>query len=100
MFKSKPGKIRPVVVIQSTDTLRAQSSGVVVIPLTSKLGVSDALRVHISPDPGLKLDRPSLALINQILTLDKSLILKELGMISPVDLGKIMDGIKFLLNIS
>lgn len=100
LFKSKIGKVRPVVVVQSTDLLRAGGTEAVVVPLTSQVKEPDMLRVHIPKRPGLRLEHPSDAIVNQILTLDRSLILKELGMISPVELEKIMDGIKFLLNIS
>jgi mRNA interferase MazF len=96
--RSKPGKIRPVVVIQSSDTLKAGSPGVVVIPLTSKLRDENALRVRIRPSTHLKLAKPSDALLDQVHTIDRSLFIEELGPVTLQDFARIEDGVGFLLG--
>lgn len=96
--RSKPGKIRPVVVIQSSDTLRAGSPGAVIIPLTTKVCEENILRVRIQPSDGLKLQKPSDALLDQVHTIDRSLFIESLGALLPIDMEKIRHGIKFLLN--
>ena len=96
--RSKPGKIRPVIVIQSSDTLKAGSPGVVIIPLTTKVQEGNILRVRVTPSNGLKLQKPSDALLDQVHTIDRSLFIESLGPVSQTDMEKIKYGIKFLLD--
>lgn len=95
---SKPGKIRPVVVIQSSDTLRAGSPGVVVVPLTSRLKDENILRLRLNPSPELKLQKPSDILLDQVHTIDRSLFLDSLGPVPPSSWKKIEEGVRFLLG--
>lgn len=96
--KSKPGKIRPVVVIQSSDTLEAGSPGVVIIPLTTRLMDQNILRVRLTPSQTLQLQKPSDALLDQIHTIDRTLFLSQLGALQSNDWEKIREGIQFLLR--
>jgi mRNA-degrading endonuclease toxin of MazEF toxin-antitoxin module len=96
--KSKPGKIRPVIALQSSDTLEIGSPGVVVIPCTSQHREQNILRFQITPHVGLDLEKPSDVLLDQIHTIDRTLFMKELGPVIPEDWKKIMDGVRFLLG--
>ncbi len=96
--RSKPGKIRPVIVIQSSDTLDAGSPGVVIVPCTSKLGSANILRCRLTPSRTLRLVKTSDILLDQIHTIDRSLFLQELGPVDDLVWRKIEAGIKFLLE--
>lgn len=97
--KSKPGKLRPVVVIQASDTIAAQTPGIVIVPLSTKTaGGENTLRVLIETNRGLKIDKNSVALLDQIHTLDRALFTAHLGAVSPDTLEKIRGGVRFLLN--
>ena len=96
---SKPGKVRPVVVIQSQDTLDVGSPGVVVVPVTSQLQESNVLRVRLSPSPSLRLDKASDLLLDQIHTIDRRLLIEELGAVPADQLASIENGVKFLFTI-
>ncbi|MBI2335912.1 MAG: type II toxin-antitoxin system PemK/MazF family toxin [Deltaproteobacteria bacterium] len=96
--KSKPGKHRPVVVIQSSDTLRMGSPGVVIVPLTTRLDDANILRTRLSPSEKLKIEKPSDVLLDQIHTLDRSLLLRDLGPLNPTDFEKVERGVRFLLS--
>jgi len=96
--RSKPGKVRPVIVLQSTDTLKVGSPGVVIVPLTTQLKEENILRTRISPSPELKLEKPSDVLLDQIHTIDRSLFLKEMGALSAQEFQKIEEGVRFLLG--
>ena len=96
--RSKPGKIRPVVVIQSSDTLEAGSPGVVVVPLTTQLQEGNILRLRIIPAKNLAMQKTSDALLDQVHTIDRSLFLKELGPLDAESFEKIQNGIHFLLG--
>ena len=98
-YKSKPGKVRPVVVVQASELIDADIPGVVALPITSQIQKPDLLRVHILPTAYLRIKTESDVLINQVLTLDQSLFLQELGRIEADDFQKIMNGLKFLLGI-
>ncbi len=96
--KSKPGKVRPVIVIQSSDTLKIGSPGVVVIPLTTQLQNENILRLRISPSQELQIQKPSDALMDQLHTVDRSLFIKDLGVLEVGDFRKVVEGVKFLLG--
>lgn len=96
--RSKPGKVGPVVVIQSSDTLDAGSPSVVIVPCTTHLREKNILRHRLNPSSSLKLKQPSDVLLDQIHTIDRSLFLDELGSVGSEDLNKIDKGIRFLLE--
>lgn len=97
--KSKPGKVRPVIVIQTSDTLETGSPGVVVVPCTTKTDKENILRVPLTSHQALSLEKPSEVLLDQIHTIDRSLIFKELGLVAENDWQKIEQGIRFLLGL-
>lgn len=96
--KSKPGKVRPVVVIQSSDTLEAGSPGVVIVPCTTQLRETNILRLNLSPSPTLKIEKSSDVLLDQIHTIDRTLFIKELGSLAPNQWEQLEEGIHFLLD--
>ena len=98
-YKSKPGKVRPVVVVQCNDVMDQAEPGIVVVPLTSKVKDPNIMRVALIPSAHLRIKSPSDVLINQILTLDRSLFLEELGPVDTEDFNKIQIGLKFLLGL-
>lgn len=96
--KSKPGKVRPVVVIQATDTIQAGSPGIVVVPLTTKLMSENIIRVSLKPSPKLAIKQPSDILLDQIHTIDRSLFIEKLGCVDDKIFLQIQDGVKFILG--
>lgn len=96
--RSKPGKIRPVVVVQSQDTIDAGTSGIVSVPLTSRLLPENALRIRVMPSPELRLKKASDALADQMHTLDRVYFIEDLGEVPAEPFRKIRDGVKFLLD--
>ncbi|MBF0491854.1 MAG: type II toxin-antitoxin system PemK/MazF family toxin [Deltaproteobacteria bacterium] len=99
-IKSKPGKIRPAVVLQSNDVLNTETISITLVPLTTKLEKENILRCRVSPSAQLKIEKPSDILIDQIHTLHRSFFIKELGPLAEIDLLKIKQGLDFLLNFS
>jgi mRNA interferase MazF len=97
--RSKPGKIRPVIVVQSTDTIKAGSPGIAIVPLTTQLMEENILRLRLKPSKQLLLKQTSDCLIDQVHTIDRYYFLEEIGFISDDQLKKIQEGIKFLLGI-
>lgn len=75
---TKPGKVRPVVVVQ-TDLLNGIHPSTIVCPMTTKVlyGVS-YLRVHLAPG-ATGLPRPSDVLADQIRAVDNRRLVRRLG---------------------
>ena len=91
-LKNKPGKVRPVVVVQMTDVL---TPSLTFVPMTSELKEVSYFRVRINRRPGLQLLKDSDILIQEVHTLDRSLFIKELGPLLPAEIAKISQGLKF-----
>lgn len=95
--RSKPGKIRPVVVIQSSEVIEAGSPGIVIVPTTSTLAAENPLRVRLPA--GVAGNRlASDVLVDQVHTLDRTLFRKELGSLPRERRAKILAGLALLLG--
>ncbi len=93
----KPGKIRPVVVIQSGEVIEAGSPGIVVVPTTSRLDEENPLRVRLKVgDAGNR--AASDVLVDQVHTLDRALFHKEIGVVPREVMAKILRGLRLLLG--
>ena len=94
--RSKPGKIRPVVVIQSSAVIDAGSPGIVIVPTTSKLDEQNPLRVRL-PAGAAGNRRKSDVLVDQVHTLDRGLFRKELGQVPREEMCRILEGLSLLI---
>ena len=94
---SEQDGIRPVLVVQNNKGNR-YSPTTIVIPITSSLSKKE-LPTHISLDNTKCLEKKSMALIEQIRTLDKSRLLTKITRADKVDLEKVKEAIKKNLNI-
>lgn len=70
---------RPVIIV-SNDQANDHSPVITVVPLTSKLG-KNALPTHVFLN-NYMLDHPSLALCEQILSVDKTRLIRRIGWIN------------------
>jgi mRNA interferase MazF len=96
-IRSKPGKVRPVVVIQSTAVIDAGSPGIVIVPTTSKLFDENPLRVRL-PEGAAGNSVASDVLVDQVHTLDRTLFRKELGAVPADRMRRIAEGLALLLR--
>jgi len=95
--RSKPGKVRPVVVVQSSAVIEAGSPGIVIVPTTSRVAEENPLRVHFPA--GVAGNRVgSDVLVDQVHTLDRTLFRKELGPVPREHMAKILAGLALLLG--
>lgn len=96
---SEPGFRRPVVVVQA-DPLNASALGtVMVVPLTSNARRAEAIgNVPVTPkDSGL--DRTSVALACQIVTVDKDWLTEHVGALPARVMRRIEDGLQIVLGL-
>jgi mRNA interferase MazF len=95
-FGTEPGKIRPVVVIQ-TDLLNDEHPSTIICPITTNvIKESSILRIHLSGnESGLKKD--SDILVDQIRAIDNRRFLKEIGSLSQLHQGRLLENIKIVV---
>ena len=94
---SEQDGIRPVLVVQNNKGNKF-SPTIVIVPITSRMSKAD-LPTHVVLENTAGLDKKSVALIEQIRTLDKTRMIKKITSISSIDLEKVKDAIKKNLNI-
>lgn len=95
-YGSEPGKIRPVVVVQ-TDFMNKAHSSTIICPLTTGLVLdSRILRVHLpKKEAGLK--QNSDILIDQIRAIDNKRFIKKIGKLSSKHKEQLIDNLKIIL---
>ena len=95
---TEPGKIRPVIVLQ-TDDLNSTHPSTVICPITSNvIEEASLLRVHL--DPGQTgLEQRSDVLIDQVRAIDIVRLLRKVGEIDSSALDQIKANIQILLGI-
>lgn len=93
---TEPGKIRPVVVVQ-TNLLNSTHPSTVVCPLTSHVEPrTRVLRVHlVTGEAGLA--TPSDVMVDQIRAIDNRRLIRPLGMIHPRSRLRLTENLRVLL---
>ena len=93
---TEPGKVRPVVVLQ-TDLLNNIHPSTVICPLTTKITKeANILRLHLSQkETGL--DHDSDILVDQIRAIDNRRLLKHVGKLKQHHQKKLLENIKTLI---
>ena len=95
-FGTEPGKLRPVVVIQ-TDLLNPTHPSTIVCPISTKIHPeSDLLRVHLRKGEA-GLEKLSDILVDQVRAIDNKRFIKHLGTISDQNKAKLLDNLKILM---
>lgn len=93
---TEPGKVRPVVVVQ-TDLLNGIHPSTVICPITTNVQPkAKYLRVHLTAGEG-GLKEPSDILVDQIRAIDNRRLIKATGNISPRSLKKLSANLRVLL---
>ncbi|MBI3030733.1 MAG: type II toxin-antitoxin system PemK/MazF family toxin [Candidatus Rokubacteria bacterium] len=93
---TEPGKVRPVIVVQ-TDLLNGLHPSTVICPLTTKTRPEARyLRVHLAPgEAGLK--EPSDIMVDQIRAIDNRRLIARLGVISRRSQTRLASNLRILL---
>ncbi|MCK9413033.1 MAG: type II toxin-antitoxin system PemK/MazF family toxin [Prolixibacteraceae bacterium] len=95
---TEPGKIRPVLVIQ-TDLLNSIHPSTIICPITTNVvKESDVLRVHMKKGVS-NMQKPSDLMIDQIRAIDNKRFVQKIGEL-PVDLRKtVTENLKIILDL-
>lgn len=95
---TEPGKVRPVVVVQ-TDLLNKFHPSTVVCPLTTKIRDEvDILRVHLVKGV-CGLDENCDIMLDQIRAIDNKRLIRKVGAVPPQSIKKLMENLRILLEI-
>jgi mRNA interferase MazF len=95
---SEPGYDRPVVVVQQTAVNSSDISTVICVPLTTNIRLANAPgNVLLSPKK-TTLNKPSVANVSQIITLDKRFLKRYIATLPSEALAAVLDGIEFMLG--
>jgi len=96
-FGTEPGKVRPVVVIQTNGLNRFHPS-TIICPLTTKVAsFENPLRVAL-PNGVSGLDRPSDVLVDQMKAIDNRRLKRRLGLLPDPYLGELRQKLLFILD--
>ena len=95
---SEQGGIRPVLIIQN-DVGNKHSPTTIVACLTTKCTVKHKLPTHIMLDKSCGLPKESMALLEQLRTIDKARLSNKIGKVSAEDMEKIERGLMISLGI-
>ena len=95
---TEPGKIRPVLVIQ-TDLLNSVHPSTIICPITTNVvKESDILRVHMKKGVS-NMPQPSDLMMDQIRAIDNKRFVQKIGEL-PIDLRKtVADNLKIILDL-
>jgi mRNA interferase MazF len=95
---SEPGFRRPVVVMQGDALNRSKLATVVCVPLTSNLKWADAPGNVLLAAEMTGLPKDSVALVAQVITLDRSVLTERCGKLPPEQLELILAGLDVVLG--
>ena len=78
-----PGKIRPVLVLQTNNLNKVGHPSTIILPLTTDIFKdSELLRINLMPDFENGLEKDSAIIIDQIRAIDNKKLIKKIGQVS------------------
>lgn len=97
-FSSEPGYRRPVIIAQSNKQNLDNLKTTIVIPLTTNLLNSDYEGNVLITKEESKLPKDSVALVHQMIVVDKERLFEKLSKLDSIVLNKIFDAEDFVLK--
>lgn len=97
-FGTEPGKIRPLLVVQ-TDLLNRIHPSTIICPITTNIQKkSDILRVHLKKGVGNVKDDCDI-MIDQIRSIDNKRLISKVGKIPQEKINTVKENLKIVLDI-
>src|SRR6187551_2757494 len=88
---TEPGKVRPVVIVQ-TDLLNDEHPSTLICPITTSVTEdSEILRVHLRKD---QLDRKSDVMVDQVRAIDNKRLLKRISKLNTQQVEKLKENLR------
>jgi len=93
---TEPGKIRPVVIVQ-TDLINDTHLSTIICPITTNvIPEVELLRVHLNKS---QLDKLSDILVDQIRSIDNKRLIKKVGKLTDSQIIKLKENIRVILDL-
>ena len=93
---TEPGKVRPIVIIQ-TDLLNDAHDSTLICPITTNvLPEAELLRIHLRKG---QLEKISDVLVDQIRAIDNKRLIKRLGKLTPEQIQKLKHSIRIVFDL-
>lgn len=96
---SEPGYRRPVLVIQADEFNVSRIATVIVVVITSNLRLAHAPGNVFLPRKATGLPKDSVANVSQVITLDKRFLTEKVGVLSPILLNQVEDGLHLAMSL-
>ena len=97
-FGTEPGKIRPVVIVQ-TDLLNKIHPSAIVCPVTTNVQPnSDILRIHLKKGESNVIADCDI-MVDQIRAIDNKRLIKRTGKLSPKKIALLNENLKIILDL-
>ena len=97
--RSEPGYRRPVLVIQSDSFNRSRIQTAIVAVITGNLELADAPGNVLLPAHSTGLPRDSVVNVSQLLTLDRSFLSEQAGILPARLQGSVDEGLRIVLQL-
>jgi len=95
---SEPGYTRPTVIVQNDAINASQIHTAIVVPLSSNTRLAKAPGNVLLKEGEANLSKRSVAVVSQVITVDKGQLLELLGSLSSRRVEQILDGLRLLTN--
>lgn len=96
---SSPGSRRPVVIVQDDLLTESRLSTVMVVPLTTNLLRAEAIGNVLLPPSATGLRKASVALVCQVLTVDKAFLTERVGGLARRSAQALDEGLRLALDL-
>jgi len=97
-FGTEPGKIRPVVIVQ-TDLLNGKHLSTIVCPVTTRIiPGATLLRIHLQKGEA-GMEHPSDILIDQLRAIDNGRLIRKIGVLNEEKRLKINENLSIILDL-
>lgn len=94
-----PGYRRPVLVVQADSFTQSRLQTVLVVALASNLRLADAPGNILLSVQTTGLSKPSVANVSQMVTIDKTMLTEEIGVVSRKEMQRIDEGLRLILSL-
>jgi len=96
---SEPGFRRPVVIVQSDSFNRSRIRTIIAVVLTSNLRLAEAPGNLLIPASESGLPKDSVAMVSQVITVDRGFLIEKTGRLRPKLLRSIEEGLRLVLAL-
>jgi len=96
---AEPGYRRPVLVIQSDEFNQSRIATVIAVVITSNVRLAQAPGNVFLPQRATGLPKDSVANVSQVITLDKTLLTEQVGVLSATLLERVERGLRLALSL-